>query len=360
MWTGFHALTGFCRNYWDLILVKIGAAAGMGGLNPVSFSMITDYFKPNTRPIAFGVHGTSFIFGVGLAYVFGIALTEDSSNWRQVFFISSIPGAILAIVTFFTVKEPERGSLDELKDISKPPDTTKLMLYLIKRPSLIILCISAAIGFLGANAIANFTPLFYRRIHDMPPQEISMFLAWMSPLGGLGGSFFSAIVCMILQKYTTKGYAIVCLFGAICNAPFQLASLMVEDRYLSLFFFLPASFFTFTILVPINLILIQVVPVSGRGFAVGVLGVFVTGIGSLGPLLTGILSSYNFPIFDGVENPMAIRWSLVFIHSITRIVIIGDCSLLVFVLPYDIKALENYYKENTEIEVIHESEKLIQ
>jgi MFS family permease len=252
VWTIFQVLTGFSQNYWHLMFCKIGSAAGMGknffrfkfigGLNPINFSLITDYFQPSRRPIAFGLQGTSLIFGIGGAFLFGALATENSSNWRELFFFSAIPGAVVAVLIFFTVNEPERGALDERKDTKKSPDITNLSIFLAKRPSLWLMCLGGAFGFLGANAINTFNTIFYRRVHGISANELSSWLSWISPLGGLGGSVFGAILCVIAQKFTQRGYALVCLFGSLMSIPFQLSSLLVPNPYLSLLLYLPASF----------------------------------------------------------------------------------------------------------------------
>jgi low affinity Fe/Cu permease len=100
---------------------------------------------------------------------------------------------------------------------------------------------------------------------------------------------------------------------------------------------------------------VQIVPVSGRGFAVALFGVFVTGLGSVGPLLVGALSTANFPLFDYADNPYSIRWSLILVNIGTRMILISCVFVLIIFLPYDIKALNTYYDE---VAVVEEIEKL--
>jgi MFS family permease len=100
---------------------------------------------------------------------------------------------------------------------------------------------------------------------------------------------------------------------------------------------------------------VQIVPVSGRGFAVALFGVFVTGLGSVGPLIVGTLSTANFPLFDYADNPYSIRWALIFVNIGTRVILITCVLILIIFLPYDIKALNNYYDE---VAVVEEVEKI--
>ena len=118
----------------------------MGGINSLCFSMLTDYFTPKTRAIAVGLQSMSFIFGAGSAYGFGALLNDRSSNWRQLYYLSLIPGILFSVLIFFTVAEPERGQSDDFKSEKEALGLIETFVYLIKRPSF-FLC-SIAVNFL--------------------------------------------------------------------------------------------------------------------------------------------------------------------------------------------------------------------
>ena len=97
-----------------------------------------------------------------------------------------------------------------------------------------------------------------------------------------------------------------------------------------------------------NLVLIEIVPVSVRGVAISWLMIFVTGLGSLGPYLSGLLMSWNFPLFDGNETKDAIRWANVLVHAVTKAVLLIASFLLILTLPMDINALTKFYETKQE------------
>jgi MFS family permease len=118
----------------------------MGGVNSICFSLLTDFFSPKTRAIAVGIQSMSFIFGGGSAYLYGALLNDRASNWVQLYYYSLIPSLILALLIFFTMIEPERGSMDDFETEKETLSLTVTLLYLIKRPSF----------FLAATCVFHF------------------------------------------------------------------------------------------------------------------------------------------------------------------------------------------------------------
>ena len=90
-----------------------------------------------------------------------------NQGWRWVFIISGIPGILLGILIFITVKEPERnksGDEDSEKDVKKMLLVTRnsmcgklgQLLRPFARPSLLMLCLAGSIRNGGIMPVAIF------------------------------------------------------------------------------------------------------------------------------------------------------------------------------------------------------------
>ena len=120
------------------------------------------------------------------------------------------------------------------------------------------------------------------------------------------------------------------------------------------------------------LIPMQIMPTSMRSVAVGWFFLFLGGIGSFGPLIIGVLNRANFPYFDYKDSIESVKWSLLTVSLTCQIVVFILFIILFFIIPRDLKVLEEWNKlhneeetidhqtvdvenqENDEIEVIHE------
>ena len=117
LWSGMTALCGMAVGFYSLFLARLGVGVGEAGGSPPSYSLIADYFKPSERARANGVYMVGAALGTGGGLIIGGILGE-MIGWRKTFLVLGIPGVLLGILFFFTIKEPQRGRLDagEAKD----------------------------------------------------------------------------------------------------------------------------------------------------------------------------------------------------------------------------------------------------
>ncbi len=110
-------LTGFARNYTELFWLRALTGIGIGGIIPLTYSLIGDYFSRSSRAAASAV--------VSLAQGLGIAVGQllagfigPEYGWRLPFIIVALPNIFLIALFWLTVKEPPRGiTEDSLKDL---------------------------------------------------------------------------------------------------------------------------------------------------------------------------------------------------------------------------------------------------
>lgn len=110
-------LTGFAQNYDQLFWLRALTGIGIGGIVPLTYSLIGDYFTHSNRAVASAT--------VGLAQGLGIAIGQllagfigPEFGWRLPFIIVALPNVLLILLFWFTVREPLRGVTEEsLKEL---------------------------------------------------------------------------------------------------------------------------------------------------------------------------------------------------------------------------------------------------
>jgi MFS family permease len=110
-------LTGFVQNYEQLFWMRALTGIGIGGVIPITYSLIGDYFSHRKRATAAAyialAQGLGIAFGQLLAGFIG---TEY--GWRLPFIIVASPNFILILIFWLLVKEPPRGvTEDSLKEL---------------------------------------------------------------------------------------------------------------------------------------------------------------------------------------------------------------------------------------------------
>ena len=104
-------LSGFADTYMEFFIMRVLTGIGIGGIIPLTYSLIGDLYSANER--------IKVVTLIGLASGMGIAMGQltagmmsDSFGWRLPFILFAIPNFILAVIFILTVEEPDRGQMD--------------------------------------------------------------------------------------------------------------------------------------------------------------------------------------------------------------------------------------------------------
>lgn len=112
LWSGLTLISGLTRSYWQLLFARVGVSAAEGAGSAPAHSLLCDYFPLDRRARAMAIVGMGGIAGMGLGLALGGTIAE-LYGWRSAFFVLGFPGILLAIAVRLSVREPERGRLDE-------------------------------------------------------------------------------------------------------------------------------------------------------------------------------------------------------------------------------------------------------
>src|SRR5580704_8556960 len=110
-WSAMTVFCGVARTYWQLLWSRIGVGIGEAGGTPGANSIISDYFPAARRPMALTVFSLGAPIGAWLGANVAGAIA-DQYGWRSVFVALGVPGVVLGLAVFLTVKEPRRGQLE--------------------------------------------------------------------------------------------------------------------------------------------------------------------------------------------------------------------------------------------------------
>jgi MFS family permease len=121
-WSLLTIASGFARSFEALIFCRTGVALGEAALTPAALSIIADLFSAEQR-----IKGASFymscgLLGLMLSFIVGgtimhlVAASTGVASWpfsgmppwRVSFLVVGIPGLILSVLLFATVREPRR------------------------------------------------------------------------------------------------------------------------------------------------------------------------------------------------------------------------------------------------------------
>lgn len=308
IWSGMTVVCGLAANFWQLALARVFVGVGEAGGSPPSHSIVADLFPPSKRSTALAI----FALGVPLGLLFGFPIAgriEEAFGWRMAFMVLGAPGLFLAVLTFFTLKEPKRG-MSEQQGQSGGEDAPKFLevwAFMFSQKSLRHLIAGTSLAALVGNAGVNWLPSFLKLSHNMTGLQISDSLALLIGIGGLIGTFGGGYLADYLGKnniaWKSKiiGTVILVLF------PVSLLIYMTNSTVVALGGILFTAIAGTVYLGPTFALVQSLVAVRMRALGAAITLFILNLIGmSLGPQLVGIFSDLYRPMY----GDHSVRWAL--------------------------------------------------
>jgi MFS family permease len=182
-WSGFTALCGLSRTYWQFLAARIGVGIGETGGTPPANSIIADYFPADRRPMALGVFALGAPIGAWLGADMAGAVAH-AYGWRAAFLALGIPGVIVGAIIYLTIREPARGRLDAVPDTAAPPILESLQ-FLFRQKAAFHVVMASGVCALWGWGLIWFTPTFLMRNYDLNVGEAGAITGHIHLVGGI-------------------------------------------------------------------------------------------------------------------------------------------------------------------------------
>lgn len=310
---------------------------------PGLYSLIADYFPPKARGKVYGLLQIAmpmgYLIGMVLALVLGGVI-----GWRAIFYITGSLGIVMAIVIFFGVKEPERGTsepeLENVEQTGKYHFDWKVARDLFKKRSLILLFLQ---GFVGVFPWQVITFWFFRYLQTergfadndvLVTMVIAiLLLAAGYPIGGALGDW--------LFGKTKRGRVIISAIGVITGAVLLYIAIKVPYENKTLFMVMMALTAVFIPFASPNVLstVYDVTLPEVRSTANSIQYFIEQGGSAVAPTLAGLIA-----VNSSLENSILIicisAWVLCFLFFLG----------VIYLLPKDIDLLRKQMAERAQSE----------
>jgi len=311
-WSAVTAACGMAGSFWQLALLRVGVGIGEAGGTPPSQSLLTDYFPKERRALAQGVLATAPNIGV-LVGLFGGALIAEAFGWRTVFFVFGVPGVGLALLLFFTVKEPIKVKPQGLE---ADRSMMSALSGIIRLPSFFMIALGVGFAAIPGYGLGIWSPSFLVRVHGMSLVDAGLWLGIIGLSGGTLGTILSGVLADRLALRDNRWQLWIPAVGLMVALPLQALFLLWpasavftiagKTAPVALVFMGLSSVFACFWIAPSYAAVQNLVPSHWRTQASALLLLVFNLLGlGLGPLLVGMLS-------DGLSSfgAASVRWAL--------------------------------------------------
>lgn len=181
VWSLFTGMTGLAVGPISLALCRVGVGIGEAALLAPAYSLLSDYFPPQKRGIAFSVLGLATYFGQIGGYALGPAIAH-SFGWQVAFFAMGVPGMVLGIIALFALREPYARI-----NVAKPEGLVRIVRRMAGVKSYLALMIGMGLGTLSGVSFGFWGPTLFVRNHGVSEAAASNAFALFFGLSGLTG-----------------------------------------------------------------------------------------------------------------------------------------------------------------------------
>ena len=313
VWSAMTALCGFAQNFLTLLLARIGVGVGEAGASPPSHSLISDYFPIETRATALSIYALGIPFGSMIGnYVGGWG--ADNLGWRDTFILVGLPGIFVALLIWFTLREPPRGMSDaqrmKVADDTPAPNVKQVLSLLWGRVSFRHLSFAAGLhAFVGYGA-GTWNAPFLLRNHDIGSTEVGTYLAAISGIGAIGTFLGGYLGDKLSDRYDNRRwYMWVCGYSTIIMVPFQLVAYLSGHFWAVIPCLAMVAILGGMYLGPSFAMTQGLVTLRMRAVASAILLFMLNIIGmGLGPFLVGVVSDFLEPALN--SDALSLRYAL--------------------------------------------------
>jgi len=308
LWTVSTALCGAAYNYVSLAIFRTATGVGEAGGSPPSHSLISDYFPTSRRATALAIYAMSVPIGTAIGNI-ASGWSNEYFGWRWTFVIVGLPGVLVSLLVWLTVKEPTRGYADGRRVIAKEqaPPFLDVFRFLLTRRSFMHMSTAAALHAVMWYAGSNWNAEFFRTWHGMSSGVAGNYLAMFALIGAIG-SFLGGFLADRLSTRNDDKRWYMWVPGVACLSmvPLQFVSYLSPNLTLvvpcfSIMVVLASMFFgpSFSVAQSIATVRMRAVSASVLLFIQSIIGL------TLGAALPGTISDLLAPTSGEAALPYA-------------------------------------------------------
>ena len=228
-WSIATAATSTVTGVGQMLLARCAVGAGEGGAVPSAYSMIGDLFPPQRRTTALAI----FTAGGPVGVLVSLALAGwlgEMVGWRTTFIVIGLPGLLLALIFWITVREPARPANEGLRGDGP---TWLVVVALCRNPAFVHYTLGYSVAVLLLHGHLQWLPAFFHRSFGVSGASLGFSIAITRALGTVLGLIAGGLLADWLVKrdprapnriiFATSAFGVVAQAGVLLTTNLHVA-----------------------------------------------------------------------------------------------------------------------------------------
>ncbi|MCB1175263.1 MAG: MFS transporter [Leptospiraceae bacterium] len=219
-------LSGLAPDYWTFLALRTLTGFGLGGILPLVFSLLGDYFKPENRNTASGWIGFSMGLGIAVGQLFAGAVAHDTilglSGWRFSFIAMAAPSIPIIFLYYFfgtlPTRENQRGSGALTGDLNSHRISWADFQVMFKTRTNILVFLQGITGTVPWALLFFYLVDYYETVKGFKVTEANLLVVGFGGtaiLGGFVGGFIGKLLYQKARRWLPVFGGLAVISGAI-------------------------------------------------------------------------------------------------------------------------------------------------
>lgn len=292
-----NVLTGTVHAFDSLLLRHAVLGIGEASLGIYAPALLADFYPEADRNRILTLFYTAIPVGAALGYLIG-EIVGSHYGWRMPFYVSAVPGVLIAALILIFLREPARGQTDSTSESKSGPKTNGFssfidsVLHLTRNAPYLYATLGMAMTTFSMGGISAWMPSFLQR-SGFSPSTVGLTLGGITAGAGLGGTAVGGWLAQRWLRTNHRALYLLSAWSALLTVPFGILCFF-GPRATMLPALALAMFMIFLSTGPLNAAIVNAVPAQVRATAIAVELFLIHALGDTpSPRLIGVVSDHS-------------------------------------------------------------------
>jgi len=263
-WSIATAATGMMRSFGRLVIARSFVGVGEAAYGTISPALLSDHFSREQRGRAFAVFYVAIPVGAAFGYLLG-GFIEPALGWRVAFYVVGVPGILMALL-YLTVSDPPRGATEKSATAAPQPIRETLLGFCRNFAYAGTVFGYAAYTF-ALSGLAFWLPEYLERVRGVSLSSANFMVGIVTVIAGLGGTALGGYLGDFLSARRKHGQLWISGLSSVAAIVPTWLALTVPTSPGYVVWLFVAEFLLFLSTGPVNVEIVNVVPVAARAMA---------------------------------------------------------------------------------------------
>ncbi len=285
LWSIATLATAWVHDYRTLFIRHALVGIGEATFGIYAPSVLADFYPERERNRILSFFYLVIPVGAALGYIAG-GMLGTAYGWRAPFFLSAIPGLVIALLYAIFATEPERGACDHIRATADRSTVRGLF----RNPAFLTATFGLAALTFAMGGISAWVPTFLNRITGLELGRANLLIGAITVVDGIAGTLTGAWIAQRWLGTNHRALYLLSCWSVLLTLPFGVLAFFGPHQLTVPALFI-AEFCLFLNTGPLNAAVVNSVAAPVRATAISINLFVIHCFGdTFSPQIIGIIS----------------------------------------------------------------------